>query len=174
MASSLAPLLEELIFEVMIYLDSPSIICMALTCHSFYDVFQSKPIRYIYELGMNDIRDTGSNRPPDELLALLHDWQRAWAELDWKSIEVVKIQRNLGPYKLVAGTFSLSDGDVLSVTYLPSASQPGHTISLDIEPRNFAIDASQDLIILLDTSAHMSSASGLELEQGTAPLRVSY
>ncbi|CAA7262334.1 unnamed protein product [Cyclocybe aegerita] len=149
----MSPLPEELISEIMMLLDSYSILQMALSCRSFHETFLTKPIRYIYELGLNGMQDAGSNKPPDELLVLLRDRQRRWVELDWKSVHVVKAPGNRLFPKLAAGTLSYSDGTDLFVLYLPSARNPGHALhrtSLDFKIHDFAIDPSQDLVVVLE------------------------
>ncbi|KAJ3509810.1 hypothetical protein NLJ89_g5021 [Agrocybe chaxingu] len=151
--SPMSPLPEELISEIMMLLDSYSMLQMALSCRSFHETFQTKPIRYIYELGLNGMQDAGSGKAPDELLVLLRDRQRGWLELDWKSDHAVKAPGAQLSLKLVTGMLSYSDGADIVVISLPSARKAGHTIhriSLDFEIRDFAIDPSQDLVVVLE------------------------
>ncbi|CAA7266687.1 unnamed protein product [Cyclocybe aegerita] len=135
MPSSLSSLPQELLIEIMTHLDSRSILQMALSCRSFHAVFQSTPIRYIYELGMDSMQDAGSGKSTDELLVLLRD--------STKLPTYQAICRNIG---------GAVENDIL-VIYLPSSTQPSHTIRNPIGThciQDFAIDANQDLIILAE------------------------
>ncbi|CAA7266693.1 unnamed protein product [Cyclocybe aegerita] len=151
MSSPLSSLPEELQIEIMIHLDSHSILQMALTCRAFYRAFQSTPIRYIYELGMNPLQDAGSGKSTDELLVLLRDRQKAWATLEWKSLTTVELPPNQQSFKQSAGILAeLGETDVL-VVYLPSSTQPSRTLRHSIDGMHIddiAIDGNQDLIIL--------------------------
>ncbi|CAA7266686.1 unnamed protein product [Cyclocybe aegerita] len=151
MSSSLTSLPEELLIDIMTHLDSHSILQMALTCRAFYGAFQSTPIRYIYELGINSMRDAGSGKSTDELLVLLRDRQKAWATLEWKSFTTVELPPNQQSFKQSAGLLAELDMTDLLVIYLPSPTQPCRTIRHSIEGMqiyDFAIDGNQDLVIL--------------------------
>ncbi|KAJ3496887.1 hypothetical protein NLJ89_g10423 [Agrocybe chaxingu] len=151
MSSSLSSLPQELLTEIMIRLDSHSILQMALTSRSFYAIFQSTPIRYIYELGMNSLQDAGSSKSTDELLVLLRDWQKAWATLEWKSLTTVELPPNQQSFKQSAGILVELDETDLLVVYLPSSTQPSRTIRHSIDGMHIydvAIDGNQDLVIL--------------------------
>ncbi|KAJ3504508.1 hypothetical protein NLJ89_g7899 [Agrocybe chaxingu] len=151
MSSSLSSLAQELLTGIMIRLDSHSILQMALTSRSFYAVFQSTPIQYIYELGMNTLQDAGSGKSTDELLVLLRDRQKAWATLEWKSLTTVELPPNQQSFKQSAGILvELGETDLL-VVYLPSSAQPSRTIHHPIDGMHIydvAIDGNQDLVIL--------------------------
>ncbi|CAA7266684.1 unnamed protein product [Cyclocybe aegerita] len=152
MSSSFPSLPQELLIEIMTHLDSRSILQMALACHTFYGVFQSTAIRYVYELGMNSMRDAGSGKSIDELLVLLRGRQRAWAALEWKKCTMVKIPPGYR-YKQSAGILAAQAENDILVIYLPSSTQPSCTIRNPIGThwiQDFAIDANQDLIILAE------------------------
>ncbi|CAA7266694.1 unnamed protein product [Cyclocybe aegerita] len=127
MPSSSPSLPQELIIEIMNRLDSHSILQMALTCRCFYAIFQSTPIRYVYELGMNSLQDAGSGMPTDELLVLLRDRQKAWATLEWKSLTTVKVPPSRENFKRSAGVLARLDRDELlsSIYHLPPNLAPG-------------------------------------------------
>ncbi|CAA7266692.1 unnamed protein product [Cyclocybe aegerita] len=153
MSSSFPSLPQELLIQIMICLDSHSILHMALSCRSFHEAFrESKRIRYIYELGMNSLQDAGSGKPTDELLGLLRDRQKAWATLEWKS--VLQIPPTHDRFEKSAGILAGLHVDGIRVVYLPSSTQRVRTIHHSIHDmpffNHFAIDANQDLIILVE------------------------
>ncbi|KAJ3504510.1 hypothetical protein NLJ89_g7900 [Agrocybe chaxingu] len=155
MSSSLSSLPQELLIEIMIRLDSHSILQMALTCRAFHRAFQSTPVRYIYELGMNSLQDAGSGKSTDELLVLLRDRQKAWATLEWKDFTTAELPPSQPDFKQSAGLLAKLDTSHstihLLVIYLPSPTQPSRTIRHSIDDMQiyeFAIDGNQDLLIL--------------------------
>ncbi|KAJ3511729.1 hypothetical protein NLJ89_g3927 [Agrocybe chaxingu] len=122
---------------------------IALTCRALYQIFQSAAIQYICELDLGFMEDAGSGRPPAELLETLRDRRKAWGELNWKSVEIVKVDTVLSAYELVAGAFAQTDGSIFSVFWLPSATREGSysATSLGFSIRDFIIDVAQDLVI---------------------------
>ncbi|KAJ3504548.1 hypothetical protein NLJ89_g7880 [Agrocybe chaxingu] len=144
---------EDLIFFVMTFLDATDIRSTALTCWSFYEIFKSPTIQYIYELQLDGMRDTVSMRSHAELLERLRDRRHAWEKLEWKDIYDVEIPSGLSAYEFVAGAFSRTNGTDFSVHWLPSHTESGHDIahpSVGISIRDFAIDTTQDLVVFLE------------------------
>ncbi|CAA7262358.1 unnamed protein product [Cyclocybe aegerita] len=148
------PLLpEDILFVVMTFLDATDIRSMALVCQSFYEIFKSPTIQYIYELQLDGMRDAGSMRSHAGLLERLRDRRRAWETLDWKDVYDVEIPNGFSAYEFVAGAFSRTNGTDFSVHWLPSSTQSGHDIvhpSVGVTIRDFAIDTTQDLVVFLE------------------------
>ncbi|CAA7270554.1 unnamed protein product [Cyclocybe aegerita] len=128
-------------------------LCLALSCRSFYDAFQSPTLQYMYQLRLNYLQDTGSGEPPDQLCARVRHQRMAWELLEWTPAEFVKIPGELTAYELLSGVFVGTDGTRLSVCWLPSATQETRTVcfeSVGFPVRDLAIDPNQDLVVLLE------------------------
>lgn len=88
-----------------------------------------------------------------ERLCALKDRQQAWRNLEWKTIVDVDIQGPCTAYELVGGVFAKTNGRDMFFAWLPSAKSPGYTIhheDVKMHLRDFAIDPTQDLIVLLE------------------------
>ncbi|CAA7262355.1 unnamed protein product [Cyclocybe aegerita] len=97
------------------------------------------------------MKDAGSGNPPAELLTALQDRQKAWADLNWKSVGFVKANRQFNAYDCVGGLFSQTHGRNFSMFCLPSATRTGaHTTTpLAFPVRNFILDVAEDLVVFL-------------------------
>ena len=67
---------------------------------------------------------------------------------------MIHVSGELHAYELVAGAFSKSDGnEMISVVWLPNSNAMGREVILpssDIAIRDFAIDPTRDLLVLLE------------------------
>lgn len=92
-------------------------------------------------------------------LALLLDRRRRWRELDWIEKIPVTMPGACQAYELVGGVFAKTMGGLhmggsyhLNATWLPSRTQPARSLireDLGVPTRDFAIDPSQDLIVIV-------------------------
>jgi len=124
-------------------------------------VDSSVELQYRIELGLDYMLDG----PPSilttaERLERLRALRRAWTLFEWKREIRVPMSGDCQAYELVGGVFAKTSGDILSrigsrhfvSTWLPSSSDPGHTLvrgDLGIATKDFAIDPTQDLIALV-------------------------
>lgn len=102
---------------------------------------------------MDGLEGSGFVASHSELLSHLHDRRLSWAEANWKQVTRLEIENNCIAYELVAGTFAMSDGQNLSLTWLPSAMKGSHHLEyrpLGFSVRDFTLDPTQDLIVLLE------------------------
>ncbi|CAA7260632.1 unnamed protein product [Cyclocybe aegerita] len=153
MAQSLTSIPEDLLFDIMCRLDGPSILSMAMSCRALYQIFQSDTIKYIYELDMSSMQDAGSGKPAAELLDALRDREKAWADLNWSSVEIVKADPHSMAYDHVAGAFAQTDGRNISVHWLPSISKTENRTTTRLDTgfwvRDFMLDVGEDLVVFL-------------------------
>lgn len=103
--------------------------------------------------------DGSSSLNTADKLSLLLERRRRWRDLDWATGYTVPIPGQYQAYELVGGSFAKAIGDAegstaLNVTSLPSRTQTPSSIllpDLGVIAKDFAIDPSQDLLVLLET-----------------------
>ncbi|KAJ3504683.1 hypothetical protein NLJ89_g7809 [Agrocybe chaxingu] len=117
-----------------------------------YQVFQSDTIKYIYELDVSSMQDAGSGKPTAELLAALQAREKAWTDLNWKRVEIMKTNQNVLAYDCVAGAFAQTDGHEFSVYWLASGAKKENNIAapLGFRLRDFMMDVGEDLVVFLN------------------------
>ena len=169
---SLLELPADVLIEILSYLDYRSLSrCTSVSqvlptyvaivvykliqcCKSLFSTtLESSHLLYTLELGLNVMKDTGSGKPHAELLRLLRERRTAWEDLNWRSLSIARMSGDCQAYELVAGVFSKSDGEELSLHWLPSSTSDGRAIvhqSLGLSIRDFAIDTTQDLVVILE------------------------
>lgn len=99
------------------------------------------------------MEDTGSGRAPSELLQRLRQHYTCWDALQWRHLGAVHVSGELHAYELVAGAFAKSDGNELTVVWLPNSNSMRREMvlpALGITIRDFAIDPTRDLLVLLE------------------------
>ena len=88
-----------------------------------------------------------------ERLLALRERSQAWRNLEWKNITNLDIHGPCTAYELVGGVFAKTNGQDMFFSWLPRAKTPGHTIHYEdvgIQLRDFALDPTQDLVVLLE------------------------
>ncbi|CAA7262362.1 unnamed protein product [Cyclocybe aegerita] len=154
-AVSLLALPAELELEIMSILDAGPMLCLALSCRAFQELFKSPAIQYAYELRLTVMQDNGTNIPLETLHSRLQRLRKSWEWLNWTFGGTVKLPGILEAYELRSGIFAKIDrpGTFLSICGLSSATRTGHPCSvrsLGFRADKFAIDPSQDLIAILE------------------------
>ncbi|KAF9817917.1 hypothetical protein IEO21_03111 [Rhodonia placenta] len=151
----------EVAVEILSYLGCQDLLSCSAVCKSLRAVVkESLELRYIIELaadGMVDVPPVPMNTA--DRLALLLDRRRRWRELDWIEKIPVTMPGACQAYELVGGVFAKTMGGLhmggsyhLNATWLPSRTQPARSLireDLGVPTRDFAIDPSQDLIVIV-------------------------
>ncbi|KAF8876443.1 hypothetical protein CPB84DRAFT_1795842 [Gymnopilus junonius] len=150
----LVALPQEIVIHILSNLDYSSLLCCGSTCRLLYEICKdSLELQYIIELAIDGFKKPITNAPHSELVSRLHNLRRSWAELDCKQFKKIELKNQCRAYELVAGLFAMSDGHGLSLAWLPSSTMPGRSLeypSLGFLVRDFAIDPTQDLIVILE------------------------
>ncbi|KAF8625451.1 hypothetical protein AX17_006852 [Amanita inopinata Kibby_2008] len=97
-------------------------------------------------------RERSFSAPYAERLKAVKDRQKAWRRLDWRKMETVEVSGMCTAYELVGGVFAKTSGRDLFFSWLPSARSEGRVIhhqDVGLQLRDFAIDPTQDLIVML-------------------------
>lgn len=142
---------------------------------SLYLTFRSSSLlRYIVQLSLYGMEDTGSNVPYPNLLLLIRNRQRAWERLEWKRIITIEVPRYCLAYELVAGVFASSDGQNLKIFGLPSTSNDGYTLTRtpNFTIRDFAIDPTEDVVAFLEESIQNPQRIHIRKISTNAPLSI--
>ena len=88
-----------------------------------------------------------------ERLRLLLDQRRRWRHLQFTKQMTVDMTPQCHAYELVGGTFAKVDGaNILTLLQLPNPGQDTATVIrrlLDIPTKDFALDPTQDLLVLV-------------------------
>ena len=112
---------------------------------------------YFIELTKNGLMDSGPTALSyAERLHSLIDRRRAWKNLHWKNIATVDVHGPCTAYELVGGVFAKTSGRDMFFSWLPNARSPGHTVHIrdvGMQLRDFAIDPTQDLVVLLEDNS---------------------
>ncbi|KAG0703415.1 hypothetical protein DFH29DRAFT_917122 [Suillus ampliporus] len=166
---------SELLVEILRHLDCRSILRCSSVCHELNKVIDSSTeLQYHIELALDCMLDgPPSALTVSERLEYLRTLRRAWALFEWKKEVRVPMPGFCQAYELVGGVFAKtsSSGGIhnhsgsrsLISSWLPSSSDPGHTLvrnDIGISARDFAIDPSQDLIALVKTDEDLATDSG--------------
>ncbi|KAM5545812.1 hypothetical protein V8D89_000850 [Ganoderma adspersum] len=159
---------EELLLECFKYLDHKTLICKTLR----RPIKGSLELQYLIELGADGlIEGVGCNLPTSERLRRLLQRRARWRYLDWTQITPVAAPALCQAYELVDGVFASSMGSDFSgsrhlqLTWLPTSTDEARTVARDdlgVRMRDFAIDPSQDLMVLViadDIASHLLGLS---------------
>lgn len=115
---------------------------------------------YIIQLHLDGLKDAGTSMLHSELIQRLLCHRKAWLSLtSSEEIGYVPLRMNhiCRAYELVGGAFAHTDKQHLEIVWLPTFSG-GETCtlqraSIEAPIRQFAMDPTQDLIMLLEDDA---------------------
>ncbi|KAG1769125.1 hypothetical protein EV702DRAFT_1140109 [Suillus placidus] len=166
---------SELLVEILRHVDGRSILRCSSVCHKLNRVIDSSAeLQYHIELALDCMLDgPQSTLTVAERLEHLRTLRRAWTLFEWKKEVRVPMPGFCQAYEFVGGVFAKtsSSGGIHNQSgsrkfissWLPSSSDPGHTLVRDdigISTRDFAIDPSQDLIALVKSDDNFVNDSG--------------
>jgi hypothetical protein len=125
----------------------------------------SVELQYIVELGLNHMIDgprIPGSKPIAERLELLRYQRRRWQKLDWSKQNIKAMEGRFSAYEFVDGAFATlmwtsPDANRLNLTFLPSRDKEVASIEWDglgFPVKDFAIDPSQDLMMLMRVFDH--------------------
>lgn len=129
----------------------------------------SAELQYHIELALDCMLDgPQSTASVAERLEQLRNLRRAWILFEWKKEVRVPMPGFCQAYELVGGVFAKTSSSVgdhnqfsprkFISSWLPSSSDPGHTLvraDIGVSTRDFAIDPSQDLIALVQSDNNL-------------------
>ncbi|KAF8512139.1 hypothetical protein BU17DRAFT_54214 [Hysterangium stoloniferum] len=162
---------KEVIVHTLKYLNFRTLINCSEACHSLHAIVQNTScLRYNNELEITGFIDTGSGSSLSiaERLEQLETIERNWATLTFRlKVGIPKpVGRNI--WELFGGVFTLgtSGGRGLSYTELPSLTRRTLTCTwkhddLGLDIRDFGIDPSQDLVVLIEVPAGPRAHQGV-------------
>ncbi|KAJ2918861.1 hypothetical protein MD484_g1534, partial [Candolleomyces efflorescens] len=108
------------------------------------------------ELAKDGLADSvGAGGEPAEAVKRLRELRTRWDTLSWTGKVIYGVEGSCNAYELVGGMFikTDSDGNILIVK-LPTSKDPLYKVvanrNLEMRPGDFALDASQDLIVFLN------------------------
>ncbi|KIM55698.1 hypothetical protein SCLCIDRAFT_134153 [Scleroderma citrinum Foug A] len=183
-ARSLPDLPPELWIAILRFTDTRTILRCTAVCRSIRAIIDdSVELQYRIELTLDGMIDG----PPSPViigdrLARLRALRRAWATLDWSSNIVVPMPGPCHAYELVGGVFCKTHHSQhhrfssrhLTATWLPSSTDPAGRLidreDIGLPTRDFAIDPSQDLIILF--KGYEDDAMPVLIVPGTLELHI--
>ncbi|GJJ09906.1 hypothetical protein Clacol_004130 [Clathrus columnatus] len=157
---------EEILISVIEKLTLKDILRISETCQSLYKLIgTSAAIRYQIEINVSGVVDGESSLPKADRLAILKRAERNWSTVQFARTETLK-RRPGNLWELYGGmlAFSISPSDAppnsriyqgLTFIELPSAvrgttSKVHHLEDLDYNIRDFGMDPSQDLLVLIE------------------------
>ncbi|KAG1834914.1 hypothetical protein DFJ58DRAFT_821238 [Suillus subalutaceus] len=146
---------SELLIEILRHVDGQSISRCSSVCRKLNRVIDSSTeLQYHIELALDCMLDgPRSTVTVAERLEQLRTLRRAWTLFEWK--KEVQVPMHGGVFAKTsspAGIHNQSGPRKFISSWLPSSSDPGHTLvrkDIGISTRDFAIDPSQDLIALV-------------------------
>ncbi|KAI0354450.1 hypothetical protein OH77DRAFT_1404967 [Trametes cingulata] len=164
---------EELRVEILSYLDVKDLLHCRQVCTRLKETIrESLQLQYNIELVADGlVEGVGCTLPLAERYNLLLERRRRWRALDWTQVTPIPAPALCQAYELVDGVFASSmvtlESELfggsrhLSITRLPTCSEPARTIerdNLEFPVRDFAIDPSQDLVALVLADASIDDA----------------
>ncbi|TFK35933.1 hypothetical protein BDQ12DRAFT_687415 [Crucibulum laeve] len=159
---NLTSLPEELLSQILALFDYRSLLKWTSVCRLFYLIIRgSAEHRLVVELAKEGMLEANLDQglTPSDRLKLLYARRQAWASLKLKKKSTVIVNGPCNAYELVAGVFAKSSGRNLFVARLPNSNDDGETFQHDLEVRirDFAIDPTQDLLVLMEDEAGLIS-----------------
>ncbi|KAH8826371.1 hypothetical protein DL96DRAFT_1607803 [Flagelloscypha sp. PMI_526] len=135
----------ELIASVLGFLDCPTLLKASQTNHQLHDVVRQDPsLRYAIELYADGLADNGtSNMLFSDRIEMLARRRKAWRTLNWEHAHLPKYSGFCTAYELVSGVFMKNLDPCQDLAELHEMRAMGW------QPRDFAIDPTQDLGIFL-------------------------
>ncbi|KAF7796389.1 hypothetical protein EIP86_007566 [Pleurotus ostreatoroseus] len=166
---------DELIIRIFTYLDCQSLLACKQVCKFFDTITNMAEFRYKVELAAAGMEDG----PPSALsnsdrLSLLLEHQAAWRALQWRTETVVPMSQG-GVWEFYGGVLgqALARGrEVLHFTQVPSElkgiEKKEWECELKMHARDFAMDPSQDLLVVVETQDehHQQRVHLLSLSKG--------
>ncbi|KAI0084537.1 hypothetical protein BDY19DRAFT_970797, partial [Irpex rosettiformis] len=185
----------EILIHILSYLEWFQLVSVQAVSHTFREFVRSSvELRYIIELGAdklvhNDLHDGSAALTTQDRLNLLLDRRRRWRMLDWTNRTMIPLPGSCQAYELVGGVFAKSMRGVFEEMWPPASrhfiaarlptrnhlnsdnSDSNRIIreDLGIWTREFAIDPTQDLLVLLEVNligcikVHVRTLSTLEI-----------
>ncbi|KAF9473110.1 hypothetical protein BDN70DRAFT_925343 [Pholiota conissans] len=152
---------QELLTRILCGLDAVSLLKFAMTCKYSCKLYEESSIlQYIVELYLNGVHDPDItsllSRPvsyPD-LINKLHDFRKAWTSPKWNLCQSLEMESPSIPFEYVSGLLVQCSDDSLEIaTLYPELSNDrtiNRTTNFPVEQCYFAVDPSQDLIVLIE------------------------
>ncbi|KIY44637.1 hypothetical protein FISHEDRAFT_77261 [Fistulina hepatica ATCC 64428] len=149
---------EELTIHIFGMLQARSLLALRMVCRHFMDMIDNcAELQYIVTLdaaGMSDVAGNSNIMGYADRLQVLRDKIHAWRTLTWSSTEVLSVPLECSTYELVAGVYMKStNGRNLVRVQLPSEDTTSTVVvheDVGVQARDFAIDPSQDLLVLVE------------------------
>ncbi|GLB41956.1 hypothetical protein LshimejAT787_1005560 [Lyophyllum shimeji] len=170
---SLLDLPVELIHHVLELLDAPSLLQVKLVSRRLATMIESSiSLRYHIQLHVADLIDNPfCSRSKAERLRLLDTHQRAWNNVARSSVQEIPFTDGAGSastlraWELTNGTLGLAENHSIRFVQLPSRlrgiSQSEWVIaSFDFVIKDFAMDKSQDLLVVIERGIDAPGAQG--------------
>ncbi|KAF9477679.1 hypothetical protein BDN70DRAFT_94996 [Pholiota conissans] len=149
---------EDILIEILSYLDGVSLVRSAMTCRTLRNVLRnSSRLTYILQLCYDGLSDAGTSKNHADLLTSLLERRRAWFALDWNIYSRFRMKGTFTAYELAAGCFASTERNTFSLLRLASRRNPNmvkfmRPIGIAYD---FAMDPTQDLIVFLDSRASL-------------------
>ncbi|KAF8196413.1 hypothetical protein BJ912DRAFT_110485 [Pholiota molesta] len=160
MTKDLFDLPRELWMQIFSNLDAISLAQCAMTCKHIYETFKSSSqLLYIVQLHLDGLKDAGNSTPHSELIQHLLRHRNAWLSLTPRArLEYVALEmkHSCRAYEFVGGVFADTDRRHLEIVWLPTSNSGSRTLRRTLSGmsvRDFAMDPTQDLIVLLEDKA---------------------
>lgn len=122
------------------------------------DIVDRSPVLQLtIERAKEGMADFGVEDEPAEAVKRLQELRTRWETLTWTSEECYVVEGSCNAYELVDGKFIKTDseGNIL-IVQLPTSKESLYTVlakcnlGFGMRPGDFALDASQDLIVFLN------------------------
>ena len=148
---------EEILIHILQFLPSTDLLeCRLVSLYFRKLVDGYAQLQYIIQLKYDGLVDTGgvaSTVSFAERLQHLHDRRRAWERMQWRRQFKVPMPQDCQTYELVGGLYVQSrTHQDLTIVRLPMAEDEAppepKVIMLDFFSRDFAMDPSQECVVL--------------------------
>ncbi|PPR03424.1 hypothetical protein CVT24_012693 [Panaeolus cyanescens] len=153
---------NELKVEILEYLDHISLIRCSMVCKVLNVLVNtSSDLQYCIELALNGMERVSSSRPHLDLVTELRRRRQEWDNLNWSGPTKINVSGRCKAYELVGGVFAKTSGRDMYYVHLPSATKEMwtyHNTDLGIPIRDFAMDPSMDLLVVLEENNLYSSS----------------
>ncbi|KAF9043918.1 hypothetical protein BJ165DRAFT_1478651 [Panaeolus papilionaceus] len=144
---------SELLASILHDLDYISLLNCTETCTVLRDlVTTTTSLQCVIQMATLGLESSNSALIPMDMMEKLNERRRIWDALDWSSYSTINVIGSCQAYELVGGVFAQSDGFNITFHWLPSRTSSGHLIKCKtlVPLRDFAMDPSQDLLVILE------------------------
>ncbi|KAF6756624.1 hypothetical protein DFP72DRAFT_893252 [Ephemerocybe angulata] len=146
----------EVIIEVLLRLDCLDLLECRQVSRGLKDIIDHEsPLQLITELSRSGLTATTDTRYKcGEMVHRLQQLRKRWQTLTWSGKQTYSVEGSCNAYELVDGLFVKTDeeGNIL-ILELPTIQDPTFQVlakcNLGFNPGDFALDATQDLIVFL-------------------------